>query len=95
MPGLFFPDKVYGKILKINSVGRKDNCSENHYRILNCSNHKANKYWVSTELLFLKLINHDKSNVGVIPHFSSGQNLSKKVFRKGQYWHNQLRKAFW
>ena len=27
-------------------------------------------------------------------HFSTGQNLLKKLLRKDKYWHNQLRKAF-
>ena len=40
-------------------------------------------------------MNHDISNVGVTPQFSTKQNLLEKVFRKDKYWHNQFRKAFW
>ena len=32
---------------------------------------------------------------GVTQHFSTGQNLLKKILRKNKYWHNQLRKVFW
>ena len=31
---------------------------------------------------------------GATPHFSTGQNLLKKILRKDNYLHNQLRKAF-
>ena len=43
------------------------------------------KGWNSREQLgkeighYLKLMNLDISNVGVIPHFSTGQNLSNKI----------------
>ena len=36
----------------------------------------------------LKLMNQDISNVGVTPHFSTGQILWKKILRKDKYWHN-------
>ena len=32
---------------------------------------------------------------GVIPHFSTGQNILKKILRKDELWYNQMRKAFW
>ena len=32
--------------------------------------------------------------MGVILHFSTGQNLVKKIVRKDKYWHNQLIKGF-
>ena len=31
---------------------------------------------------------------GVTPHFSTVQNLLKKI-EKDKYWRNQLKKAFW
>ena len=33
----------------------------------------------------LKLINHGISNVGVTPHFSTGQNLLKKILKNDKY----------
>ena len=56
--------------------------------------------------MILKLMNHDTSNVEVNPHFSTGENLLKKMLRKyeywlklliekSKYWYNELRKAFW
>ena len=45
----------------------------------------------------LKLMNHDVpwyKQCGVTPHFSTGQNLLKKILRKDKYWHNKSRKAF-
>ena len=32
---------------------------------------------------------------GVAPHFSTVKNLLKKILRKYEYWHNQMREAFW
>ena len=31
----------------------------------------------------------------VIPHFSIGQYLLRKILKKDTYWQSQLRKAFW
>ena len=31
---------------------------------------------------------------GITLHFSTRQNLLKKIFPKDKYWHNQLTKAF-
>ena len=39
-------------------------------------------------------MNHDISNVGVTPHFSTGQNLFQKILIKHKYWHKQLWEAF-
>ena len=32
---------------------------------------------------------------GVTPHFSTEQNILKKILRKDELWYNQMRKAFW
>ena len=39
-------------------------------------------------------MSHDISNVGVTPHFFTGQNLFQKILIKHKYWHKQLREAF-
>ena len=38
----------------------------------------------------LKLMNHGISNVGVTPHFSTGQNLLKKILRHDTHWQRVL-----
>ena len=49
-------------------------------------------YYLSVKV-FSKLMNHYRQ-CGVIQHFSTGQNLLKKISRKDKYWHNQLKSYF-
>ena len=48
----------------------------------------------STNISQFKVNESQYEQCGVTQHFSTGQNLLKKILRKNKNWHNQLRTVF-
>ena len=50
--------------------------------------------WLNLQLI-IKVNEPRYKQCEVTPHFSTGKISLKIFFRKGKYWYNQFRKAFW